>query len=71
MLTLLVTAIASGLFGDRLSAGGWAKQNSAKTSGWKFSDEEGGEWRRVVEVRPAGGGVFTISLKVGRAGGDR
>ena len=56
------------LIGDRLSAGRWAKQNSEDTSGWKFSDEEGGEWRGAVEVRPAGGKVFNISLKVERAG---
>jgi hypothetical protein len=56
------------LIGERLSAARWAKQNSANTSGWKFSDEEGGEWRGAVEVRPAGGKVFNISLKVERAG---
>src|SRR5499426_2209391 len=55
------------MIGDRLSAGQWAKQNSANTSGWKFSDEEGGEWRGAVEVRPAGEKVFNISLKVERA----
>jgi len=55
------------MIGDSLSAGQWAKQNSENTGGWKFSDEEGGEWRGVVEVRPAGGKVFNISLKVERA----
>jgi hypothetical protein len=58
-----------------LSAARWAKQNStgpgADASGWKFSDEDGGEWRGAVEVRPAGGGVFTISLKVERAGASK
>src|SRR5262245_17297510 len=52
------------LNGDQLSAGQWAKQSSTNTSGWKFSDEEGGEWRGVLEVRPAGDKVFNISLKV-------
>lgn len=60
------------LIGDQLSAARWAKQNSANqgadTSGWKFSDEDGGEWRGAVEIRPAGSGVFTISLKVERVG---
>jgi transcriptional regulator GlxA family with amidase domain len=56
------------LIGAQLSAGRWIKQNSAKTSGWKFSDEEGGEWRGAVEVRPAGAKVFIISLKVERVG---
>ena len=61
------------LIGDQLSAGRWSQQSStnlgADTSGWKFSDEDGGEWRGVAEVRPAGGKVFTISLKVERAAG--
>jgi copper(I)-binding protein/putative intracellular protease/amidase len=58
------------LIGDQLSAGQWAKQPAAKqraeASDWKFSDEDGGEWRGAVEVRPAGGQLFTISLKVER-----
>jgi len=61
------------LISDQLSSGQWAKQNSsanqgAETSGWKFSDEDGGEWRGAVEVRPAGAKVFTVSMKVERAG---
>jgi copper(I)-binding protein/putative intracellular protease/amidase len=56
------------LIGDQLSAGRWAKQNSANANGWKFSDEDGAEWRGVVEVRPADGKIFNISLKVERAG---
>jgi copper(I)-binding protein/transcriptional regulator GlxA family with amidase domain len=56
------------LIGDQLNAGRWANQNSANAGGWKFSDEEGGEWRGVVEVRPAGSKVFNISLKVERVG---
>jgi len=60
------------LIADQLSAGRWAQQPSAGqgalTSGWKFSDEDGAEWRGAVELRPAGGKVFTISLKVERAG---
>jgi hypothetical protein len=60
------------LIGEQLSAGQWAQQRSANqgadTTDWKFSDEDGGEWRGVVEVRPAGSKVFTISLKVERAG---
>ena len=63
------------LIGDQLSAARWAKQNSSNpgtgASGWKFSDEDGGEWRGAVDVRPAGGGVFTISLKVERAGAGK
>ncbi|MGH8246232.1 MAG: hypothetical protein ACREUU_07345, partial [Gammaproteobacteria bacterium] len=59
------------LIGDQLSASQWAKRHSADqgadTSGWKFSDEDGGEWRGTVELRPAGGKVFTLSLKVERA----
>jgi putative intracellular protease/amidase len=59
------------LIGDRLSAGQWAKQPSANqgadATGWKFSDEDGGEWRGVVGVRPTGGKVFTISLRVERS----
>src|SRR5262249_8277479 len=60
------------LIGDQLSAGQWAQQRSANqgedTSVWKFSDDDGGEWLGVVEVRPAGGKVFTVSLKVERVG---
>jgi putative intracellular protease/amidase len=60
------------LIGAQLSAARWAKLDStspaAAASGWKFSDEEGGEWRGAVEIRPAGDGVLTISLKVKRAG---
>jgi copper(I)-binding protein/putative intracellular protease/amidase len=60
--------------GDRLSAGEWTKQNSANqsadTSSWKFSDEDGGEWRCAVALRPAGGNVFAISLKVERTGAN-
>lgn len=59
------------LIGDQLSVARWAKQNSANpgadTSSWEFSDEDSGVWRGAVEVRPVGGGVFTISLKVERA----
>jgi copper(I)-binding protein/putative intracellular protease/amidase len=59
------------LIGDRLSSAQWAKQSSATqgadTSGWKFSDEDGGEWRGALEVRPAGN-RFAISLKVERTG---
>jgi copper(I)-binding protein/putative intracellular protease/amidase len=54
--------------GDQLVAGRWTNQNSANTSGWKFSDGEGGEWRGAVEVRSAGSKVFNVSLKVERAG---
>ena len=39
-----------------------------ETSGWKFNDEDGGEWRGAVDVRPAGGKVYTVSLKVERVG---
>jgi len=56
------------LIGDQLDAGRWANQNSVNAGGWKFSDGEGGEWRGVVEVRPAGSKVFNISLKVERVG---
>jgi putative intracellular protease/amidase len=61
------------LIGDQLSAGKWSKQQSAATSedgtsGWKFNDEEGGEWRGVVEIRPADAKRYTVSLKVERAG---
>ena len=52
------------LIGDQLGAGEWVKQNSANTNDWKFTDEEGANWRGAVEVRPAGGKVFNISLKV-------
>ena len=59
------------LTGDRLSAGRWDKQAAANqgadTTSWKFSDEDGGEWRGALEVRPAGN-RFAISLKVERAG---
>jgi putative intracellular protease/amidase len=62
------------LIGEQLSAGQWAKQNptnqSADTSSWKFSDEDGAVWRGAVEVRPAGAKVFTVSLKVERAGAN-
>jgi transcriptional regulator GlxA family with amidase domain len=56
------------LIGDQLNAGRWANQNSVNAGGWKFSDGESGEWRGVVEVRPAGSKVFNISLKVERVG---
>jgi len=60
------------LIGDQLSAGQWAQQRSANqgedTSVWKFSDDDGAEWLGVVEVRPAGVKVFTVSLKVERVG---
>ncbi len=60
------------LVGDQLNAGQWTKQNSSNqetdTSGWKFSDEDGGEWRGAVEVRPAGGNVLNASLKVENTG---
>jgi copper(I)-binding protein/putative intracellular protease/amidase len=56
------------LIGERLSAGQWAKLNSENMSGWKFSDEDSGEWRGAIDVRPAGDKVFNISLKVERVG---
>jgi putative intracellular protease/amidase len=62
------TAELMRLIDDRLSAGRWTKQNSANAGGWKFSDEEGGEWRGAVDIRSAGARVFTISLKIERPG---
>jgi copper(I)-binding protein/putative intracellular protease/amidase len=56
------------LIGEQLIAGGWTKQSSADTGDWKFSDEEGGEWRGALEVQPAAGKRFNISLKVEYAG---
>ncbi len=56
------------LISAQLSAGQWTKQNAANSSDWKFSDEDGGEWRSVVDISPQGGNVFNISLKVERAG---
>jgi copper(I)-binding protein/putative intracellular protease/amidase len=56
------------LIGERLGAGQWAKLNSENMSGWKFSDEDSGEWRGAIDVRPAGDKVFNISLKVERVG---
>jgi putative intracellular protease/amidase len=58
---------------ETLSAGQWAKQQSspakdAETSGWKFSDGDGAAWRGVVEIRQTSPKVFTVSLKVERAG---
>jgi putative intracellular protease/amidase len=63
------------LIGDQLSAARWAKRNSANpgadASGWKFSDEDGAAWHGLVGIRPANAKVFTISLKVERAGAGK
>src|SRR5262245_41996958 len=60
------------LIGDQLRDGRWTQRDSANqkadASDWKFSDEDGGAWLGAVEVRPAGGNRFTISLKVERDG---
>jgi copper(I)-binding protein/putative intracellular protease/amidase len=66
------TAEIMKLIGDQLSLGRWERQPSPKqeadTSGWNFNDEDGGAWRGTVEIRAAGGKVYTVSLKVERAG---
>src|SRR5215813_2046418 len=62
------------LINDRLLASQWAEQKTpnydAARSLWKFSDEDGGAWSGVVEAKPAGDKIVTVSLKIERTGAN-